>query len=96
VEPPRREAARGSLAGCHGYRVVASDGPCGAVETPLFPPGCGEPDFLVLRVSGGAPPRFPILPAALVLQIDTGEQTIRVDALCDEIARLPGTLPLER
>jgi hypothetical protein len=98
VEPSRQagKAASTSLASCHGYRVVASDGPCGAVETPLFPPGCGDPDFLVLRLGGRVVPRFPILPAGLVVRVDVGAETIVVAAGRDDIRHLPEQLPLAR
>lgn len=76
-----------------GFAVEASDGPVGVVETPLFPPDETAPDFLVVRV-GRIRPRHPVLPAALVEEVDAAARVVRVHGRRDEIERLPEHLPL--
>lgn len=79
---------------CHGFLVVAADGPCGSIETPLFPPDCNDPDFLVVRVSGRAGPRRVIVPTGLVQRIDSDAETVLVSGTGAELGRLPEMLPL--
>ena len=88
------DRAGAASAGCHGFTVVSSDGPCGFVETPLFPPDCKDPDFLVVRMSGPRSPRFRILPTSLVDVIDVSSETVVVAASRRELRRLPERLPL--
>jgi hypothetical protein len=76
--------------------VIASDGLCGFVETPLFPPDGREPDFVVVRMSGSARARFPIVPVALVEAVDPRAETVVVGLTRAEVGRLPETLPLVR
>lgn len=92
--PP--DALAPSFAACHGYAVIASDGLCGFVETPLFPPDGGEADFVVVRMSGRARTRFPIVPVALVEQVDPRSETVNLGLTRAEVRRLPETLPLAR
>ena len=88
------DAAVGNLlALSSGFKVEASDGLVGVVETPLFPPDQTMPDFLVLRV-GGRHPRHPILAVALVESVDTNGRVVHVRGLRDEILRFPEHLPL--
>jgi hypothetical protein len=83
-----------ALASCHGLPVVGTDGPIGEVETPLFPPGGDEPDFLVLRLRGGGRlfPEFRILPAVLVERVEADAVVLRICA--DAVAYLPTRLPV--
>lgn len=85
-----------ALACCHGYEVEAEDGPVGVVETPLFPPDCDEPDFLVVRVHvrGRLFPRFPIVPVSLVSEVEPGVRLVRVRGSARSVAQLPEKLPL--
>ena len=80
-----------SLSG--GYAVEALDGRVGVIETPLFPPDDPVPDFLVLRV-GRLRPRRPVLPSALVEQVDPRERVVRVRVRRSDVLRLPEHLPL--
>jgi hypothetical protein len=81
------------LGSCHGYRVVARDGLCGEVKTPLFPPDSGEADFLVIGLRSRIEPLFPIVPAALVSRIDVDRELVYLDASEGELATLPVHLP---
>jgi hypothetical protein len=74
---------------------VARDGICGTVETPLFPPDGGLPDFLVLRLDERKRPTFAIVHAALVSRIDRERELVYLDATEAELAALPKELPLE-
>lgn len=87
-------AGRDSLAACHGFRVVADDGTVGEVETPLFPPGSREPDYLVLRTGGFLHVRRPIVSVALVAGVDAEQETVFVRGSAREISSLPEHLPL--
>ena len=100
---PYAEGIRGSrtetilerLGGCHAYRAVARDGICGTVETPLFPPEGGLPDFLVLRLDGRQRPTFAIVHAALVSWVDRERELVYLDATGTDLERLPAHLPVE-
>jgi hypothetical protein len=83
-----------ALALCSGFRVEASDGTVGVVETPIFPPDEATPDFLVLRVGGRVRARHPVLAAALVESIDTRNRVVRVAARRHDVLHLPEHLPL--
>lgn len=83
-----------ALSRCKGYLVVALDGTCGVVETPLFPPEGSDPDFLVVRTGGKSRPRFPIAAAALVLAVDPERELVLLRATRAEVAALPEHLPL--
>lgn len=93
---PHHKSAGDASTGCHGYTLVASDGPCGTVETPLFPPDSSQPDFLAVRIGDRIQPRFPLVPIALVEDVDTAQETVRIAATADEIRHLPEMLPLAR
>jgi hypothetical protein len=82
------------LAASAGFRAVASDGPLGSVETPLFPPDAREPDFLVLRVYGWARTRRPIVSTALVEEVDAESRTIRLSGRRRDIERMPEHVPI--
>jgi hypothetical protein len=81
---------------CHGYEAVADDGSAGVVETSLFPPGCDEPDYLVIlvRPRGRLFPRFPVVPTALVVGIDHDARRIRLAGRRNDIERLPEQVPV--
>lgn len=74
---------------CHGFAVVGADGHIGTVETPLFPPDCNDPDFLVVRVSDGSEARRLMVPTALVQRIDASAQIVRIQRTRDDLLRLP-------
>jgi hypothetical protein len=88
------ESTRIGHGACHGFLVIAADGPCGSIETPLFPPDCNDPDFLVVRVGGRRGARRVMVPAGLVQHVDADAQTVRISGTRDELARLPEMLPL--
>lgn len=90
------EERRRELARCHGYRVVVRDGSLGEVETPLFPPGGGEPDYLLVRVESPARSRRPVVSAALIEEIDPERRLVYLAGTRREIARLPEDLPMTR
>ena len=79
---------------CHGYAAVASDGPLGMVETPLFPPDTDVPDYLVVRIGAADAPRFPVIAAAAVTSVDTRTREVRIDGTVAELERMPEHLPL--
>lgn len=91
---PHDESARHGFGACHGFLVVAADGPCGSIETPLFPPDCNDPDFLVVRIGGRTGARRVIMPTGLVQRIDPSAETVRIAGTRDELTRLPEMLPL--
>ena len=82
------------LAHCSGFGVEAADGVVGEVETPLFPPDAAEPDFLVVRTSGRARVRRPVVATALVERIDLSRRVIVLRGSEREIKALPEHLPL--
>jgi hypothetical protein len=82
------------LSRCHGYLVIARDGLCGAVDTPIFPPDGGEPDYIVIRTGGRVHPRFPIVAAALVDGVDPHRELVYLDLDKDEVGQMPEHLPL--
>lgn len=81
-----------NLARSHGYLVLASDGPVGVVETPLFPPDADEPDYLVVRRGRRLRSRRPVVHVSLVRRFEPGVVVLRATA--DEVDRLPENLPL--
>jgi hypothetical protein len=85
---------REALASCSGYVVEATDGRVGEVETPLFPPDRGEPDYLVLRVRGRTGIRRPVLATALVDKVDRRRRLVCVGGTKGQIKSLPEHLPL--
>ena len=87
-----RAIAEQRLAVSHGFLVVASDGPIGEVETPLFPPDADEPDYLVIRT--GARRRRPVVSTALVDHVDAARRLVFLRGSGKEIASLPEHLPL--
>jgi len=82
------------LCRCHGYLAVAADGVCGVVETPLFPPDSGEPDYLIVKTGGRIRPRYPVVSMALVTAVDPERELVLLSASKDELQRLPERLPL--
>jgi hypothetical protein len=82
------------LSRSHGYLVIATDGPCGAVETPVFPPDGGEPDYIVVRTGGRVRPRYPIVAAAVVGAVDTRRELVFLDLDRAALGRMPEHLPL--
>jgi hypothetical protein len=64
------------------------------VETPIFPPDGGEPDYVVVRTDGRAGPRYPIIAAVLVGAVDPNRELIYVDLDKEEVGRMPEQLPL--
>jgi hypothetical protein len=82
------------LALCAGFEAVADDGPIGTVETPLFPADAAEPDFLVLRVGVWPRTHRPVVPAALVAEVDLDRRTMRFRGSRNELAGFPERLPV--
>ena len=82
------------LAASHGFSVVALDGDVGEVETPLFPPAGGEPDFLVLRLASEEA-TFAVVPVQLITHVDSQERRISLDASCSAVAEMRGDIALE-
>jgi hypothetical protein len=89
--PPRKRTR--ALAACHGFLAIASDGPVGRVERPLFPPDCDEPDYLVLR-TGKLRGRRPVVAAPLVEGVDPRRHLVFIRATGRQITHLPEHLPL--
>jgi hypothetical protein len=83
-----------AAARCRGFLAVASDGPLGEVEAPLFPPGGEEPDYLVVRMGGVLRRRRPVIATQLVEDIDPGRGLVFLSGRGEELARLPEYLPL--
>ncbi|HET8558351.1 MAG TPA: hypothetical protein VFL58_13680 [Gaiellaceae bacterium] len=77
-----------------GFDVVASDGPFGVVETPLYPPDAAEPDFLVVRVAAGPRTRRPVVSTLLVQSIDLERRSVLVRGPKSVLAALPEHLPI--
>ena len=82
------------LAHCSGFVVEAADGVVGKVETPLFPPDAAVPDFLIVRTSGRARVRRPVVATALVERIDLTRRVIVLRGSERQIKALPEQLPL--
>jgi hypothetical protein len=82
------------LAHCHGFDVIADDGPAGVVETPLFPPDADEPDYLVVRAGRRLVPRFPIVSVALIERVDVERGRVHVAASASAVKDLPERLPI--
>jgi hypothetical protein len=82
-----------ALGRCGGYVVEADDGVVGMVVTPLFPRQGGDPDFLVVQVHDPARPRTPIVPAALVEEVDRNFRIVRVRGRREQVSHLPEHLP---
>jgi hypothetical protein len=88
-------AAPPALAGSHGFRALADDGPVGRVETPIFPPDSRDPDYLILRAEGeGQRARHPVVPVALVENVDLQRRVVHLRGTVRELAHLPESLPL--
>jgi hypothetical protein len=84
-----------ALGNCHGFRVVAHDGTLGEVETPVFPPGWDEPDYLIVATQeGSGKVRRPVLPIGLVRDLDPARRVLYVQGARQELAHLPESLPL--
>jgi hypothetical protein len=81
------------LARCHGFLAVAHGAPVGEVETPLFPPGGDEADYLILRTPLGG---RRLVSTGLVREIDADDRVVHLSASAVEIERLPESLPLAR
>ena len=82
------------VARCHGFIAVASDGVVGEIETPLFPPGADEPDYLIIRLARALRPRLPVVWAGLVQEVDAERRLVYLDATREEIRHQPEHLPL--
>jgi hypothetical protein len=82
------------ISASHGFLVVSPAGPAGVVETPIFPPDCSRPDFLIVRAGGRARTHFPVVPVARVVEIDPRRQIVRIDVPRADLRRLPERLPL--
>lgn len=78
-----------SYGACHGFAVVGADGPIGSVETPLFPPDCSDPDFLVVRVRAGGRARLLMVPTGLVERVDPSAGIVQMKRTRDDILALP-------
>jgi len=88
VSDPKR-----GLAWCHGFVAVASDGPVGEIERPLFPPDQDEPDYLIVRV-GNLLGRKPVVATGLVESVDLRRKLVFLRGSGAEIIALPEHLPL--
>lgn len=91
---PGNDERGAALASCSGYRVEASDGVVGEVDTPLFPPDRSEPDYLILRAGNPLGALRPVIAAALVDEVDALDRRVRVRGTRADIESLPGNLPL--
>lgn len=84
---------RNVLAHSHGFLAIATDGPVGTVEQPVFPPDRGEPDFLVLSI-GRFLRRRPVVSVELVERVDPARRLIYLRGRAKRLARMPERLPL--
>ncbi len=82
------------LAASHGFSVEALDGDVGEVETPLFPPAGGEPDFLVVRLAESEA-RFAVVPVQLISGVDAVMRRITLEASRSAVAEMRGDIALE-
>ena len=82
------------LAVCGGFDIEAVDGIVGRVETPLFPPAGGAPDFLVVRVHERFGTRRPVVPVALVEGVDPELRLVHFRGRRSQLIRLPEHVPL--
>ena len=82
------------LSSAHGFSVEALDGDVGEVETPLFPPAGGAPDFLVVRLAGDDA-GFAVVPVQLVARIDVAARRVSLDASGHDVAAMRGDIALE-
>jgi hypothetical protein len=92
---PPKTSMRG-LASCHGFAVIAANGPVGTIETPLFTGAATEPDYLIIRTTAAIEGAFRVVPTALVENVDPLGHQIFLNADHNTIASLPEYLPLER
>jgi hypothetical protein len=83
-----------SLANCHGFLVVSTDGAVGEVAALLFPPDSAEPDFLVIKTRAAQRERRPIVPAGLVADVDPLQRIVRLATSGEDVARAPERLPI--
>jgi hypothetical protein len=90
---PTESSVERRLASSHGFLAVASDGPIGTVETPLFPPDSDGPDYLIV-CTGSLLSRRPVVSTALVDDVDQARRLVFLRASREEIAGLPEHLPL--
>jgi hypothetical protein len=81
------------LAECDGFRVDATDGPCGVIDRPLYPSDGGEPDHLVVRTGSRLNPRYPVVPMELVDGVDRRARKVRLGVPTTTVRRLPEHLP---
>ena len=88
------ESISRALGNSQGWTVATDDGLVGRVETPVFPPDRALPDFLVVRVAGRLRSRLPVVPTALVEDVDPARRIVYLRGTREQIERLPEHLPL--
>lgn len=91
---PDGSAPAPQLAASHGFSVEALDGDVGEVETPLFPPAGGEPDFLVVRLAESEA-SFAVVPVQVISDVDATARRIKLEASCSAVAAMRGDIALE-
>ncbi len=82
------------LARTEGFVAVASDGPLGEVELTLVPPEREAPDYLVVRTGRFPRVRHPVIPAELVVRVETASRRVYLRGRSGDLARLSEELPL--
>jgi hypothetical protein len=85
------DRASQSPGACHGFTLVGTDGPIGFVETPLFPPDCTDPDFLLVRLRSSGTRR--LVPTGHIETIDPSAQIVHVDQTRADVLAFPDLGP---
>jgi hypothetical protein len=81
------------LAHCHGFGVAAGERRVGAIETPVFAGPSSTPDYLIVRTDAGIDGTFRLVPASLVVDVDTSRRLITLGVGRDQVEGLPQRLP---
>jgi hypothetical protein len=76
-----------------GDAVVAEDGVLGRVDR-LVGSDTRAHGFLVVRAGRAFSRRYPVVPIALVTNVDSRRRLVRLRGRCEALGRLPETLPL--
>jgi hypothetical protein len=86
---------RRALADSGGFLAVASDGHLGEIEMTLVPPEReGEPDYVVVRRGRFPRTRHPVVPAALIEEIDPRRRVVYLRGRVEQLAAFSERLPL--
>lgn len=76
-----------------GDAVIAEDGVLGRVDQ-LIRSETQVPIYLVVRAGRTLRRRYPVVSVSLVAAVDSSRNLVQLRGRCDQIGRLPETLPL--